>query len=415
MRKHILFIILLLIVTTTISAQTKGNKVGYIDMEYILQNVPNYIEAKTQLEEKAQKWKQEIEAKKIEINKLTDALKAEKPLLTSELIEERETEIKFLENEKLDYQQKRFGPNGDLITQKAGLVKPIQDQIFTAVQDIAEAKKYDFIFDKSSHLTILFAAKRFDISDQVIRMLNRTEKREQLTKKQLKEEEEKEKKEDAIDENPALAEREKALEDRKTAREKLIETKRLAQEETKRQYEERRKQLLAEREAKKNGTVVAKTPTEASSPNGTVDKTETAKPSAQEEQKRLLEEKRKKILEEREAAKKALEEKRAKELADREAKKNNFTPTTGKVNETTEKAADPNNATAKPSTEFKPTTEETKTDAQEERKKALEEKRKKILEEREAAKKALEEKRLKEIEEKAALKKANEDKLKENK
>lgn len=417
MRKHFLFIILLLIVTTTVSAQTKGNKVGYIDMEYILQNVPNYIEAKTQLEEKAQKWKQEIEAKKIEINKLTDALKAEKPLLTSELIEEREAEIKFLETEKLDYQQKRFGPNGDLITQKAGLVKPIQDQIFTAVQDIAEAKKYDFIFDKSSHLTILFAAKRFDISDQVIRMLNRTEKREQLTNKQLKEEEEKEKKQDAIDENPVLAEREKALEEKKTAREKLIETKRLAQEETKRLYEERRKQLLAEREAKKNGTAVAKTKTsaETTTPDGAIEKTatETAKPSAQEEQKRLLEEKRKKILEEREATKKALEEKRAKELADREAKKNNLSPTTQKTNETTEKAPVPN-TTTRPSTEFKPTTEEVKPNAQEERKKALEEKRKKILEEREAAKKALEEKRLKEIEEKAALKKANEEKLKEN-
>ncbi|WP_370511557.1 OmpH family outer membrane protein [Flavobacterium sp. ZT3R18] len=405
MRKQFLFIILLLIVTTTIGAQTKGNKVGYIDMEYILQNVPNYIEAKAQLEEKAQKWKQEIEAKKIEINKLSDALKAEKPLLTAALIEERETEIKFLETEKLDYQQKRFGPNGDLITQKAGLVKPIQDQIFTAVQDIAEAKKYDFIFDKSSHLTILFAAKRFDVSDQVIRVLNRSEKREQLTSKQLKEEQEKDNKEDAINENPALSEREKALEDKKTAREKLIEAKKQAQEETKRQFEERRKQLLAEREAKKNGTVVAKTTAETTSSNGVAEKTTTEpiKPSAQEEQKKLLEEKRKKILEEREAAKKALEEKRAKELADREAKKNSTKAVTAKTDETTAKTP-VSNAAEKPTTEVKP-------NVQEERKKALEEKRKKIIEEREATKKALEEKRLKDLEEKEAAKKANDDKL----
>ena len=136
------------------------------------------------------------ETKKIEIDKLKEALKAESPLLTKELINERETEIKFLENEKLEYQQKRFGANGDLIAQKLVLAKPIQDQVFTAVQDIAEAKKYDFIFDKSSDLTMLFAAKRFDISDQVIRVLNRAEKREQLSKKQLKEEEAKENKED---------------------------------------------------------------------------------------------------------------------------------------------------------------------------------------------------------------------------
>lgn len=327
MRKEFLFIILSAIVSTAVNAQTRGNKVGYIDMEYILENVPNYTEAKAQLEQKAQKWKQEIEAKKIEINKLTEALKAESPLLTSELIEERETEIKFLETEKLDYQQKRFGPNGDLIIYKAGLVKPIQDQVFTAVQDIAEAKKYDFIFDKSSHLTILFAAKRFDISDQVIRVLNRTEKREQLTKKQLKEEQAKEEKEDAIDENPELAAREKALLDKQAAREKLVADKKAAQEEAKKKYEEKRKQLLAEREAKKNGTVVApsntETQTAAPSVNSETAKTaaEEVKPSAQEERKKALEEKRKKILEEREANKKALEEKRLKEIQEKEALK----------------------------------------------------------------------------------------------
>jgi Skp family chaperone for outer membrane proteins len=334
MRKEFLFIILSFFALTTIKSQTRGNKVGYIDMEYILENVPNYIEAKVQLEQKAQKWKQEIETKKIEINKLSEALKAEKPLLTAELIEERETEIKFLETEKLDYQQKRFGPNGDLIIMKAGLVKPIQDQVFTAVQDIAEAKKYDFIFDKSSHLTILFAAKRFDISDQVIRVLNRAEKREQLTKKQLKEEEAKENIQDEIDENPNLANREKALLDKKAAREKLVADKKAAQEEAKRQYEEKRKQLLAEKEAKKNGTVVAPPTTQpntAFTPNtaGVNEKTSTdakaateeVKPNIQEERKKALEERRKKILEEREAAKKAAEEKRLKEIQEREALK----------------------------------------------------------------------------------------------
>ncbi|MGQ7946368.1 OmpH family outer membrane protein [Flavobacterium sp. WC2509] len=388
MRKGFLFIILFLI-AITINAQTRGNKVGYIDMEYILQNVPNYTEAKAQLEQKANKWKQEIEAKKLEINKLTEALKAEKPLLTAELIEERETEIKFLETEKLDYQQKRFGPNGDLIIQKAGLVKPIQDQVFTAVQDIAEAKKYDFIFDKSSHLTILFAAKRFDISDQVIRVLNRTEKREQLTKKQLKEEQIKEEKEDALDENPDLAAREKVILDKQAAREKLVADKKAAQEETKRKYEEKRKQLLAEREAKKNGTVVAPASTDNTNATttGNTDTAKTAAQNVQEERKKALEERKKKILEER------------------EAKKNSavFTPTT---------ATDNKNATTTTGNTdtAKTATPEVKPDLQEERKKALEERKKKILEEREANKKALEEKRLKEIQEKEALKKTNETK-----
>ena len=332
MRKHFLYLFLSLVIVQTINAQTRGTKVGYIDMEYILQNVPDYTEATIQLEQKAQKWKQEIESKKVELNKTKDALKAEKALLTKELIDERETEITFLENEMLEYQQKRFGAKGDLMLQKSILAMPIQDQVFTAIQDIAVARKYDFIFDKSSDLTMLFADKRFDISEQVLRVLNRSEKREQLTKKQLKEEELKENREDALDENPIVAERQKALDDKKTSREKILADRKLLQEQKKKEFDDKRKQIQADREAKKNGTVSANVKLEDSSKaqistdsnkinaNETVEKLKQNQADAKtqtveerkkiiEERKKALEEKRKKILEEREATKKAKEEK----------------------------------------------------------------------------------------------------------
>jgi len=254
MKKYIAILIILLI-STQLNAQSRGVKIGYIDMEYILQNVTDYSEAKNQLEQKAQKWKQDIEAKKVEIAKLKDELKTEKPLLTKELIDEREEEIAFQEQELLDFQQKRFGPSGDLITQKAVLVKPIQDQVFNAVQDIAEQQKYDFIFDKSSDLTMLFAAKRYDISDRVLRVLNRSEKRQQMSAKQLKEQEKKEALEDMEDENPAIAERRKKLEERKAARDKLLEDRKAAAEAKKAEQQAKRDAAAAEREAKKNGTV----------------------------------------------------------------------------------------------------------------------------------------------------------------
>lgn len=322
MRKHFLIPILALIVVNTIQSQTRGTKIGYIDMEYILQNVPNYAEANVQLEQKAQKWKQEIEAKKIEIDKIKEALKAEKALLTKGLIEEREMEIKFLENEMLDFQQKRFGANGDLMIQKSLLVKPIQDQVFTAVQDIAEAKKYDFIFDKSSDLTMLFSAKRFDVSDQVLRVLNRAEKREQLTKKELQAEEDKESKEDAIDENPAMAERQKALDEKKMARDQVIADRKLAQEKKKQEFEDRRQKIIADREAKKNGTISASTETEDKTSNASADKT-AAKSAAVEEAKQNQIDARAKTLEDRkkviEDRKKAVEERRLRTIEVRDS------------------------------------------------------------------------------------------------
>lgn len=324
MKKYFAITILTLCAVFQANAQGRGVKIGYIDMEYILQNVPDYSEAKSQLEQKAQKWKQDAEAKKIEIAKLKDALKTERALLTKELIDEREEEIKFQEDELLDFQQKRFGPNGDLVTQKAVLVKPIQDQVFTAVQDIAEAKKFDFVFDKSSDLTMLFAAKRYDISDQVIRVLTRAERRQEMSKKEVKKQEAQDALEDAaMDANPTLAARQKALEEKKKAREDLVAQRKAAAEAAKAEKEAKRKELLEAKNAKKAGTVPAseKSGSETTPPAGenktASDTTAVADPKAEkaaarakllEERKAALEEKKRKALEAREAAKKAKEE-----------------------------------------------------------------------------------------------------------
>jgi len=353
--KRILFLLFpALLLSVCANGQSRGIRIGYIDMEYILKSVPDYAEANNQLEQKAQGWKQEIASKQNEINKLRETLKTERVLLTKELIEEREEEIGFQEKELLDYQQKRFGPTGDLVTQKAVLVKPIQDQVFTAAQDIAEAKKYDFIFDKSSDFTILFAANKYDISKQVIRMLTRSSRREQLSKKELKDEMNEEALEDMEAANPLQEERQKKLDAKKAERDKLIEDRKAAQEAKKKEWEENRARIKAEREAKRNGTAVpapasttepTAAATSAPDKNGKKAdvKTETsdaakvadsssadAKPSsaelrakALEDRKKAAEERRKKALEAREALKKQKEEERQKASQPKDSTKTN--------------------------------------------------------------------------------------------
>ena len=395
MRKEFLFIVAVLIVGNAVQAQSRGTKVGYIDMEYILQNVPDYTEAQNQLEQKAQKWKQEVETKKIEINKLKETLIAERALLTKGLIEERAAEIAFLENENLEYQQKRFGPNGDLMTQKAGLTKPIQDQVFSAVQDIAETKKYDFIFDKTSDLTMLFAAKRFDISDQIVRVLNRTEKREQLTKKQLKEEEAKEAKEEALYDNPALSARQQSLDAKKATRDTAIANRLALQEQRKQAAEDKRLQIIADREAKRNGT--APTIVKTAITTGTANKE--AALTAAAEAKQIQADERAKTLEIRKQAvedkKKALEERRLQILADREAKKTtavSATSTTVSPENVSEKQTTSTAATTvaegakQKQANARATALEDRKKIAEDNKKAIEEKRKQAIEAKEAKK-----------------------------
>lgn len=316
--KKAIYLILLTLSSFTLYSQAKGTRIGFIDMEYILEKVPNYAEAKNQLELKAQKWKQEIEVKKNEIDKLKSNLKTESPLLTKELIEEREDEIKYLEEEMLDYQQGRFGPAGDLILQKTILVKPIQDQVFSIVQDIAIAKNFDFIFDKSSDKSMLFVKNNLDISDQVIRQLLRAEKREQLTAKQLKDQEAKDALEDMQDENPELAARQKALDEKKAAREKAAEEKRQAYEDRKKEAADKRKKLQEEREAKKNGTLIEGDTTDVQKTGAdAISDIDKKKAEAAEKRQKAIDD-RNKAIEER---KKAAQEKREKILADREAAK----------------------------------------------------------------------------------------------
>ena len=222
----------------------RGVRIGYIDTEYILENVPEYQQATSQLETKVQKWKSEIEQQLSGIAQKRKDLSNEKALLTKELIEEREEDIAFEEKEILDYQQKRFGPNGDLMIQKKQLIQPIQDQIFSAVQDIAEAKKYDFVFDKSADVVMLYSAKRYDFSEQVIRSLTRSAKRTQAgsrAEKQAAEDEdlvievdeELEAKQEAADERKTqiMNEREARKLAAQKRRDSIIEARNLAREE----------------------------------------------------------------------------------------------------------------------------------------------------------------------------------------
>ena len=133
--KKISIFLFLCLIGTSLNAQ-RSVRIGYIDTEYILENIDEYSETNAQLDSKVQQWKSEIETRLTELEDQKKQLNNERILLTNELISEREEDLQIIENEILEYQQKRFGPNGDLMIQKKQLIQPIQDQIFAAVQEI---------------------------------------------------------------------------------------------------------------------------------------------------------------------------------------------------------------------------------------------------------------------------------------
>ena len=154
----------------------RGTKVGYIDMAYILGTVDEYNKASDLLDKNIENWKKEIEIKKLELDQIKDQLNTERIILTPELIKDRELEIQDFASEIIRLQEKRFGPNGDMIIQRSKLMQPLQDQVMSIVKQVAEESKYDFIFDRSSTATMLYSVKNYDISDLVIKRINRQQK-----------------------------------------------------------------------------------------------------------------------------------------------------------------------------------------------------------------------------------------------
>jgi Skp family chaperone for outer membrane proteins len=289
-------------------AQAKGTRTGFIDMEYILSKLPNYNEALNSLEKSAGDWKAEIDKKNDEIKLLKDALNTERVLLTKDLIAEREEEIKFLNDELIEYQQKKFGPEGDLIIMRTTLVKPVQDMVFSIIQDVATKRNYDFILDKSSDMTVLFSKKNLDLSDYVVRAINRSLKGEKLSKKEL-EKIEKEEEDLLKGKTPQQEERDRRLEEKRIERERLIEERNAAKEARK-----------AELEARKGGKPAPKT----SSNNN--EGGEAGETNAQR-LKREADERRAQKLQELEDRKREAAERRQQMLDDRNKPKTNQTET----------------------------------------------------------------------------------------
>lgn len=353
MKFKVLFLLAIISLVSFNANAQRGVRIGYIDTEYILQNVPEYQQASAQLDKKVLQWKSEIEKRLSVIEQKKKDLENESVLLTKELYKERFDDIAFEEAEILDYQQKRFGPNGDLFIQKKQLMQPVQDQIMAAVQEIAVTKKYDMVLDKAD-VVMLYSADRYDMSEQVLRTITRTSKRQQAKNKKerkaLEDEEvvpevNEEKDERAIAAEEKKAARQKELDDKRAAREAALEERRKQQQELrearKREAEERRKKVLedrnkakAEREnaktEKENDTtsVVSKeavkkegeSSKEKETPEVNAKKSDSTTQKAADKPKttaEILEERRQQKAKDREARKKALEDRKKKILEDR--------------------------------------------------------------------------------------------------
>lgn len=166
--KKSIFIFLLLFATSLVA---NAQKYALIDMEYILKNIPAYERANEQLNQASKKWQSEVEKIAEEAKTLYKSYQSEAVFLSDEQKNDKEEEIIAKEKQAAELRRQYFGPEGELYKKQESLMKPIQDEIYNAVKEIATQKGYAMVIDRASASSLIFASPSIDISNDVLTKL----------------------------------------------------------------------------------------------------------------------------------------------------------------------------------------------------------------------------------------------------
>lgn len=170
--KALILSLLIVFGTGFVNAQ----KYAYIDSDYILKNVPAYNDAKEKLDKLADRWTNEIERRYEVLTQKKENFAREEVLLPKEEKKKRKEEIEKLELEAMQMQKLRFGVKGDYFQKRQELIKPIQDNIYEAMQKVASKRNYSFVFDKANQSNLIYADNKYDISSSVLKEMGFTAK-----------------------------------------------------------------------------------------------------------------------------------------------------------------------------------------------------------------------------------------------
>ena len=163
--------ILLILAVSFLATTTQAQKFAYVDTDYILNKIPEFNQAQDKLDALSADWQKEIENKYADVDQMYRSYQQEQVLLTDEMKVKREEAIIKKEKSAKDLQQKYFGPEGELYIKRQELIKPIQDKIYDAIQQLATNSKYAIVFDSSSDLIMLYKNNNLDKSDKVLDLL----------------------------------------------------------------------------------------------------------------------------------------------------------------------------------------------------------------------------------------------------
>ncbi|CUS99728.1 OmpH family outer membrane protein [Candidatus Kryptobacter tengchongensis] len=146
-------------------------KIGYVDSETIMKQLPEAQEAQRKIDVLIQQWQGELQKMRDEWKMKYEEYEKRKLILTDEARAQMEKELTELDRKIADFQMQKFGPDGELYRKQDEFVKPIQNKIFNAIKEVAVEEGYDFVFDKSGEILLLYANEKYDLTQKVLNKL----------------------------------------------------------------------------------------------------------------------------------------------------------------------------------------------------------------------------------------------------
>ena len=146
-------------------------RIGYVDTEYVLNQMPEYKTVQQKLDKLEQKWRAEIEQQREEVRTLEQEFQARELLYTEQERTRKQQAIEKARKEVEQLRQQYFGPEGQLYTRQRELMRPIQQRVLEATESVATADGYDYVVDRKGETLFLYARDQHDLSDRVLREL----------------------------------------------------------------------------------------------------------------------------------------------------------------------------------------------------------------------------------------------------
>lgn len=169
MKKFIVLVAVAMMTTIMVQAQ----KYCVIDSKYILEKLPEYNKAQKDLDGFSDAWEKEVSERMEQVDQMYRSYQAERPLLSEQARQNKEAEIIAKEKEAKDLQKKYFGFEGELFKKRQTLIKPVQDKVFNAVQQFANQRGFDMVYDKAGGITIFYADPSLDKSDEILKIITK--------------------------------------------------------------------------------------------------------------------------------------------------------------------------------------------------------------------------------------------------